>query len=269
AGVRHRFDAIPSWIPSYGGISGSVVLDGAPVAGVEVELDGAQRTRSASDGSFAFRSVVRGAHRVVARLPKEMDAFFTTPSRVEAEAGDKVTFGAAMTPARFFGRVVSDGGDGIGGVAFTLTNGTARVEAQSDSSGAFSMRGAPGEWTFALDTASMPPGYSTDAAPEQRVQLDRGVPHSASLTLRANRSISGRAPAGVREIAVEPLGLRVPVGADGRFTVRSLPAGELTLRAGTAVYRVSMPRTPISMEDVELSEIRTGVASANGVLYRQ
>jgi len=73
----------------------------------------------------------------------------------------------------------------------------------------------------------------------------------------------------VREIVVEPLGLRVPVGADGRFTVRGFPAGELTLHAGTIAYRLTMPRTPASIEDVELSKIRTGVASADSMLYRQ
>jgi len=52
-----------------------------------------------------------------------------------------------------------------------------------------------------------------------------------AFTARANRSIHGRAPAGVKSIAIEPLGLQVPVGADGAFTIRSLPAGALTLRA--------------------------------------
>jgi SPOR domain len=260
AGVRHRFEGIPSWIPSYGGISGSVFLDenldgasdGAGVADAEVELDGAKRMRTARDGSFSFKSVGRGPHRVVARVPRESDAFFTTPSRVEAGAGDVVKFGVAFTPARLFGRVVSDAGDGIAAVAFTLMRGTARVEARSDSSGAFSMSGAPGEWTLALDTASLPPGYSTTEALEQSVQLERATPRSTSTKLRANRSVSGRAPAGVIEIVVEPLGLHVPVDAEGRFSVRSLPAGELTLRAGAIAYHLTMPVTPTSINDVVL-----------------
>jgi hypothetical protein len=263
AGVRHRFEGIPSWIPSYGGISGSVfvdedldgVSDGAGVADAEVELDGAQRTRTARDGSFSFsfKSVGRGAHRVVARVPSEKDAFFTTPSRVEAGARDVVKFGVATTPARLFGRVVSDAGDGIAAVAFTLMRGTARLETQSDSSGAFSMSGAPGEWTLALDTASLPPGYSTTEALEQSVQLERATPRSTLTRLRANRSVSGRAPASVRAVVVEPLGIRVPVDAEGRFSVRSLPAGELTLRAGPIAYHLTMPATPTSINDVVLS----------------
>ena len=278
AGVRHRFDGIPSWVPSYGGISGIVFLDenldgasdGRGIADAEVELDGKERTRTARDGSFSFKSVGRGEHRVVARVPKERDAFFTTPSRVEAAAGEAVKFGVAFTPARLIGRVDSDAGDGIAAVTFTLTRGTARVEARSDSSGAFTMSGAPGEWTLALDTASLPPGYSAIDAPEQSVQLERGTPRPASITLRANRSISGRAPAGVREIVVEPLGVHVPVGADGRFSVRSLPAGEVTLRAGAISRRLTLPAAPTSINDVvlapEVSGIRTVVGLANGTV---
>jgi Pilus formation protein N terminal region len=278
AGVRHRFDGIPSWVPSYGGISGIVFLDedldgasdGHGVADAEVELDGKERTRTARDGSFKFKSVGRGAHHVTARVPNERDAFFTTPSRVEAGAGEAVKFGVAFTPARLFGRVVSDAGDGVAAVTLVLLRGTARIEARTDSSGAFAMSGAPGEWTLALDTASLPPGYTAIAAPEQGVQLERRAPWNASIALRANRSISGRAPAGVTEIVVEPLGMRVPVSADGRFSLRSLPAGELTLRAGTVIRRVTLPATPTSINDVvlapEVSGIRTGVGSVNGPL---
>jgi len=281
AGVRHSFDGVPSWVPSYGGISGIVFLDenldgasdGAGVADAEVELDGGQRTRPTRDGSFSFKSVGRGEHHVVARVPKETDAFFTTPSRVAAGAGDVVKFGVAFTPARLFGRVVSDAGDGIAAVTFVLLRGTARVEARSDSSGAFAMSGAPGAWTLALDTASLPPGYSTTQAPERGVQLARGTPVSASIPLRANRSISGRAAAGVREVVVEPLGLHVPVDANGRFSIRSLPAGKLTLHAGTVTRVLTLPATPISINDMELlpesSKTWTAVASADGSIYKQ
>ena len=99
------------------------------------------------------------------------------------------------------------------------------------------------------------------------VALVRGAPRSLVTRVRANRSISGRAPAGVREIVVEPMGIRVPVGVDGRFSVRSLPAGELTLRAGTIVVHVTMPAAPTSINDVVLapanaSGIRTPVGFA-------
>jgi hypothetical protein len=208
-------------------------------------------------------------------MANEKEAFFTTPSRVEASAGEVVKFGVAFTTARLFGRVVSDAGDGIAAVTFALTRGTMRIEAQSDSGGAFAMSGAPGEWMLTLDAASLPPGYSPAGPGEHGMRLERGVPRTFATVLRANRSVSGRAPAGAREIVVEPLGIRVPVGDDGRFSVRSLPAGELTLRAGTAVYCLTMPAAPTSINDVvmqpaaEMSGIRTPVAFTNWALSRQ
>jgi hypothetical protein len=66
--------------------------------------------------------------------------------------------------------------------------------------------------------------------------------------VRANRSVSGHAPAGVTTIVVEPLGLRVPVAADAAFTIRSLPAGTITLRAGSRTTKVLVPHEPATLQ---------------------
>jgi len=98
----------------------AVALDGAAEGGVEgvvVQVDGVVK-ETARDGSFAFNGVGRGEHRVSARVAKR-DAYFTTPSHVEAQPGDVVRFGVAFTPARLFGRVVSDAGDGVASVGIT------------------------------------------------------------------------------------------------------------------------------------------------------
>ena len=101
---------------------------------------------------------------------------------------------------------------------------------------------------------SVPPGFSTGAA--QLVRLDRAEPLSVSLQLRANRSISGRATPGVTSITVDPLARQVPVAADGRYSIRSLPAGSFTLRArlGGRVLQqqVTLPDEPTVLNDVNL-----------------
>ena len=78
---------------------------------------------------------------------------------------------------------------------------------------------------------------------------------------------------GVREVVVEPLGIHVPVDAAGRFSVRSLPAGKLTLRAGAVTRVLTLPVTPISINDVELlpesSKKWTAVSSADGSISHQ
>jgi plastocyanin len=241
-GIRQRFDELPTFVR--GTISGRVTPVIAPV---EIELDGEQRVQAARDGSFSFAHVKSGSHRVVARLTGASETYFTTPSRVEANAGDVVTFGLASSPGHLFGRVVSDAGDGIGGIGVALTRGATHLEATSATDGSFTLNAAPGEWELTLDAFSLPPGFTLEGA-SKNVMLETAQPSNITFTARANRSIHGRAPAGVKSIAVEPLGMQVPVGADGAFTIRSLPAGALTLRGGAHTTKVTMPREPATMK---------------------
>jgi hypothetical protein len=251
-GIRHRFDDLPSF-GARGTIAGSVFidenLDGAPdgggVADAEIEVDGA-RTKTAADGSFAVLGITRGAHRVTARVPNVEGAYFTTPSRVEASSGDVVRFGVALTPARVFGRIISDAGDGIGGVTVALTRGMSRFSAITGSEGSYSIAAPPGEWSIAVDATTLPAGFSGDDA--RAVRLDRAAPTSVAWKIRANRSITGHAPAGATSVFLDRLGRSVPVAPDGSFSIRSLPAGEITLRVRDGKRelstRVTLPREP-------------------------
>ena len=45
-------------------------------------------------------------------------------------------------------------------------------------------------------------------------------------------------------IEVLPLGKRIHADDNGRFSIRSLPAGELTLIAGGIKRRITLPRVP-------------------------
>lgn len=237
-GFRRRFDELPSF--ARGSISGRVT---SPVP-VEIELDGERRVTTS--GTFWFDHVTSGSHRVVARIVNASDSYFTTPSRVEAIAGDVLAFAVTSSPAHLFGQIVSDAGDGIGGVAIALTRGATRLEATSASDGTFALNTAPGEWDVTIDTMSLPPGFTLGDA-SRSVMLAAAQPSNVSFTARALRSVTGHAPKGVTLIAVDPLGLRVPVAADGAFTIRSLPAGTLTLHAGTRTQRVTMPHEPSTL----------------------
>jgi len=260
-GIRHRFDALPSF-GTGGTISGSVFidndLDGQPDGGglpdVEIEVDGHARAKTAANGQFAVKAAGSGTHRVTARVSSVAGAYFTTPSRVEAERGDVLRFGVAITPARVFGRILSDAGEGIGGITVAVSRGMSRFSAISGSDGSYSIAAPPGEWDLAIDAASIPAGFSTNDA--QHVSLDREAPLPVALLLRANRSISGHAPIGVKSIFVVSLGRSFPVDRDGRFSIRSLPAGEITLRAVTSgrelEQRLTLPKEPAVFEDVDI-----------------
>lgn len=256
-GLHQRFDGLPSVFGDRGTISGVVfrdddldgVSDGAGVP-AEVELDGTRRERTGDDGTFRFTGVSRGTHRVVARVPERPDAYFTTPSRVEAEPGDRISFGVATTPARLFGRVRDDAGAGVGGVRLLLSRGAQQLAASSNSDGQFNFAAAPGAWRLSLVPDSIPAGYSVVENDERETLLDRGQPAKVELVLRAHRLLRGRA-APLSEIEVQPLARRVRTDAEGRFTLRSLAPGTLTLTSGGVARRVEIPKGPATI-DVDL-----------------
>lgn len=260
-GVRQRFDGVPSFGGGNGTISGVVFadedLDGtSDGTGVvaEVELDGTLRQQTGEDGRFAFRNVARGSHRVTARVSRP-EAYFTTPSRIEAQPGDEVTFGVATTPARVIGRVTNDAAQGIAGVRVLLSRGTRQVISSTDSEGKFTVATAPGEWEISILTDSVPAGHSLAGTEARTVMLVRDELRKIEWQLRALRSVSGKGAPPNAEIAIEPLGTRARADAEGNFSIRSLPAGDLTLIAGNARRTVSMGSGP-SLVAVDFKEGR-------------
>ena len=206
AGVRHRFDDVPSLFPrGSGSIAGAVfadddldgVTDGRGIEGAEVELDGMKKIRTAVDGKFVFAGVPRGPHRVTARVPSHPEAYFTTPSRVEVTTGESVGFGVATTPARLIGRVQNDAGAAIANVGVTLTRESSTLHETSASDGTFGFSAPPGAWTLAVSGGSLPAGYAVGSAPPLPVTLDRAAPAEAVVVIRALRTRS-RSPAPVQ-----------------------------------------------------------------------
>jgi hypothetical protein len=252
-GVRQRFDGVPNFGGGGSGtISGIVfadedldgVSDGSGVV-AEVELDGTNQ-QTGEDGRFVFRNVSRGSHRVTARVSRP-EAYFTTPSRMEAQAGDEVAFGVATTPARVVGRVTNDADRGIGGVRVLLARGTRQVTATTDSEGRFAAATAPGEWEISIIPDSVPPDHSLAGTEARSVMLDRGEPRHVEWQLRALRIVNGSGAPANAEILVEPLGTRTRTDAAGRFSIRSLPAGEITLTAGNVKRTVVLATGPSSV----------------------
>jgi hypothetical protein len=251
AGLRQRFDG--SFLGGTGTISGIVFadedLDGqSDGTGVvaDVELDGARTQKTRTDGTFTFGGVPRGPHRVVVRVPQRAEAYFTTPSRVEAETGDRVAFGVAFTPARLLARIVDDAGDGIAGVRLVLERGADRLSATSESDGDLTIAASPGEWELSLVPDSIPPGYEVTGTEVRTVMLDRAQAVRVEQVLPALRTISGRA-APRAQIELRPLDRRVRADEPGRYKILSLPPGAMTLVCGGGEQRVDVPRGPAAL----------------------
>ncbi|HYC58366.1 MAG TPA: SPOR domain-containing protein [Thermoanaerobaculia bacterium] len=266
--IRHRFNKLPS-LPSLRGgtIAGYVFLDenldgvadgDARIRDAEIELDGAHKTRTGANGSFAFRGVKGLTHQVVARLGSQSDAFFTTPSRVETTSGGEVRFGVAYTPARAIGTVVDDVGDGIAGLTLVASRGEHRFQEITNGNGKASVALPTGEWEISISPSSVPPGYSLTTLESQTVSLERGKSADVRFLLKANRSISGRV-VGARsaEVTIEPTGRRMVTDKEGRYSFRSLLPGTYTIATTVAQKRitrsVTIPRAPATLKDVDLA----------------
>lgn len=210
---------------------GSPSADASPMADVEIVLDGARRTRTDAQGRFSFDAPGVGDHLVEAQLPPLPGAYFTAPSSVTLPAGGAARFGVTLAAARLSGRVRSDAGLPIPGIRVRL-EGPASATTATDPTGAYVLTSPPGAAQISLVAESFPPGYDLTALPEINLELTRGSPAVRNFIVRAQRSLAGvitaKNPTGLK-VSADGLGRSVTPDANGRFLLRGLPAGPLTL----------------------------------------
>jgi len=258
--LRHRFDSFPSF--AHGDISGSVYRDDenerTPLGGVEVQLDDEPSTRTDNAGRYAFKHVGSSAHRVVAHLPAD-DSYFTTPSHATVQPGEHVDFGVAFSPARLNVTIVDDSGRGVNGVHIAMSGGTRRLGAISDSEGNATFAVQPGTWTASIDDASLAAGYAIDGNDSREIALERAHAATIQFAIHANRSIYGRIE-GARartDIEILPGHRHVATDENGRFAIRSLPAGVVTLhtrvKGAVAQQSITLPAEPTVIDDFVLA----------------
>ena len=266
AGVRQQFRGLPPWFRRSGAIEGFAFLDpkmrgvrtasSAPLSEIEITLDGGRITRTDGTGAYAFRNVAPGPHTVVAHLPATPRSFFTTASHVETQGAVHVDFGLVRAAARIAGRVISDAGTGVAGVALSaLALHGIPIGATSDAEGRFVFAVPPGPFRIVLAPESLPAGYSMDGALEQPVTAETDQPRSIAFLLQARRSIAGYA-GGASEVKIESLGMSAPVDRAGNFLFRAMPAGTFTLTAdiGGEVFRrtLTVPVRPTMIDEIVL-----------------
>jgi cell division septation protein DedD len=278
-GLRSQFDHLPAFVQRRASIQGIVYLDpeigGAPsaattpLAGIAVSIDGSRTVQTNERGAYAFHDLQPGSHRVAAQLPAGKPAFFTTPSRVEADAPSTVNFGLVWSPARVSGRVVSDANLGIAGAVINVSGSNGlHLNATTDSEGSFVLPAPAGEYHLALATESLPPGYSIAGEGEQTVRLEADRPQQVAFAVQALRSISGTTNAPNAVVELQPLGKKTTADDHGRFAFRSLPAGTFTIVAraehGSASRAVTLPAEPVTLAAIEVTIDMTNGRTADG-----
>lgn len=253
--------------PSSDPISGRVYRDDAPgggagarvpMAGIEVVLDRNRRTHTDPEGRYSFARPGPGPHTVEAILPAQESAYFTTASQLTREAGGTADFGLALSGVRIAGVVLNDAGAPVAGVTVRV-DGARPATAVTDSSGSYRATVAPGDVQVTLAAETVPPGHDLRALSARSRKLADGEPATVNFTVRALRSLEGEVTGhggAAATVTIPELSRSVTADAQGRFILRRLPAGPLTLvvnSAGRAAQTVvEMPAGPGTVRGVKL-----------------
>jgi hypothetical protein len=239
------------------------------MAGVEVRLDDNHITRTDSSGYYSFHHVPFGVHRVEAHLQSDEPFFYTTDSPATTDMNANVDFGINFAKGQLYGYLLDDSGAGVAGITVELKNEKFTRRVATGGNGKFSFTGlGAGEYSVATLPDSYPPGYVLQDLAAQTVTVESGRPASAQFTVKALRSIAGRALVydkstlqtvpleGVTVRLKEP-SLEVKTGPSGAYIFRNLPAGTYTVAieyGGKETTRTAvLPAAPTSLREIDLN----------------
>jgi uncharacterized surface anchored protein len=272
-------------------LDGAAQPDEVGLDGILVRLSNGAATRTDSQGRFDFHGLKPGEYRVVVPLAQfGAGARLTTAvdrvTRLFEQRDANIDFGVvhfSRIVGRVFNDVAMDGvrrtdAPGVRDIAVLLTSADVERRVMTDDGGDFEIDDlAPGDYQVTVDPLTVPANYSAPSAPAA-VHVMPSATAVVSLAVQALRSVSGQVlvrhtastssdPAAARPVPLK--GVRVAVGNrtvltddDGRFLMRSLPAGELKiglvpikllpedLRAPNGT--LTLPADPVQMNDVTI-----------------
>lgn len=237
--------------------SGAATPEELPRPGTRLLLDGVREAVTDARGEFRFDEVPDGPHQLTVVLAA--GEFITTPLPV-ARPGDRLRIGVAQAPARLGGVVRGDGGEPLAGVRVLVRGPGGERALVTDGSGAFRFEGEEGLYGVSVDLRSLPHGYDFTRLRTEGVAMAVDRPGAVAFELPAQRTVSGRVEARrslPTHVLLRELGRSAPVGPDGAFVFRGLPAGRFTLVAwidGVRAERVvQLPRRPALIRNLPLS----------------
>jgi len=273
-GLRRGFSSLPSFLLShkFGTISGTVFQDdegrGAfrkglpPLAGVEVVLDGSQRTTTDGNGFYSFPHVAAGGHFIEFNFQSSKPFWFTGPSKRTATINIPANLGVRFASAELIGYLKNDADLGVEGARITIAGANQRLEVRSDARGRFSVPGlGAGDYVVGVDPDSLPSGYFLEDLQSQQIRIEDGVPNKLDLRVRALRSLTGHVtvynttlgqyvPAVGVTVELRGLSRQTTTNSSGTFVFQDLPSGNFTVvlawDGSEVIQSVTLPAEPSS-----------------------
>ena len=252
-------------------LSGRVVdAAGKPLADVQVEHPtGPESVRTGADGSFAFGGVVESGNDVEARMP----GYVAAKAR-NVRGGRKDVTIVLRGALRLDGVVVGSDGAPVAHAVLRADGGDARGFAETDAEGRFSLAAfGPGRIAVVAD------GGERGVREETGVALPRREEEPLRLVLAPPRVLVGRVVdvttrKPVAGAVVDAPGNRrtwARAGADGTFTLRPAPPGDLSLTVIAPRYAPelrSVPAAEVGGKPVDVF-LRPSASVAGRVLDEQ
>ncbi len=226
-------------------VSGTVRLNGAPLAGVKMTLTGADSTTATTlaDGTYRFEGLYNGNYTITPiSAPHEF-----TPERIQLTVdGQNVTgqdFTATVVPTYTISGTVRSGGVGVSGITMTLS-GKASATIQTNAQGEYSFAGlAKGRYTITPSKTSYTFSPSSQIVDVTEAGNVTGVDFTATSTV--TYAISGRVTAsgsglgGVSVVLSGAASVQKTTSADGYFNFTELGNGSYTITPSLTGYTFS------------------------------
>jgi len=289
-GLRRNFSGLPSFLSAhkFGTISGTIFQDDEgrgqfrkglpPLPGVEVVLDGSERTVTNSSGFYSFAHVSSGGHFIEVNFHSDTPFWFTGPSKTAATINVQTNLGVRFAAAELIGYLRNDAETGVEGAQIIVTGTSQRVEIQSDAHGRFSVPGlGAGDYEVTVAPDTLPPGYLLEELKPQQISLENGVSKRLDFHVRALRSVAGQVtvydttigeyiPAVGVPVELRELSRKTITNSSGKFNFQDLPAGDFAVVLdwdGTKmIHNVTIPPEPASIRvEIKLPRSKSTVVT--------
>jgi hypothetical protein len=265
-------------------INGAFKVGEAGLAGIEVQLDDGRTVVTDDDGLFEFRAVSAGEHEVAVSLTQFRNPVrMTTPGRITVDLiRDRmavVNFGI-VDFARVMGNVYNDlrlegkrapDASGIPDVHLTLDDGSHKRALVTGGTGDYEIDDIPpGSYTLTIDTATLPANYRltqekfelhvnpvSTVVQDVSAQALRSISGTVLLKVRGNLATMANTAQNQDNDLVPLANVRLAAGGsvaqtdeNGKFIIRNLPAGDVTvsvLALGTLPSGMKAPSGPLHL----------------------